>query len=115
MKYEFPLPDLVAAQADEAADALRSIAHPGRLRVLCYLADDGELSAGELTRRVGLSQSALSQHLARLREQGIVSTRKLGQSVFYRIAEPRVARLLRALREIYCTALPVRGADGDQA
>lgn len=105
MKETSLVPELVAAQADEAAAVLRSLAHSGRLRVLCYLADDGELAAGELTRRVGLSQSALSQHLARLRDEGLVTSRKAGQSVFYRIADPRVAALLGTLQALFCTAL----------
>ena len=96
------------------AGAMRALAHEGRLLVLCHLADDGEVSAGELTRRVGLSQSALSQHLARLREEGLVTTRKNGQSVYYRIADERVERLLGALRDIYCTALHLNDANGDR-
>lgn len=73
--------------------------------MLCHLGEACELSAGELTRRIGLSQSALSQHLARLRDDGLVTTRKDAQSVFYRIAEPRVYRLIKLLHELYCPAL----------
>lgn len=93
------------AQAAEAAAALKSLAHEGRLLVLCLLAEAGEVSAGELTNRIGLSQSALSQHLARLRAEGLVTTRKKAQSVFYRIADPKVFDLLNALHSIYCPAL----------
>jgi DNA-binding transcriptional ArsR family regulator len=94
-----------AAQAGEAAGALKSLAHEGRLLVLCYLADAGELSVGELTRRVGLSQSAMSQHLARLRDDELVATRREAQTVFYRIADPRVHRILALLKDLYCPQL----------
>ncbi|RIX31466.1 ArsR/SmtB family transcription factor [Sphingomonas edaphi] len=97
--------DEFAAQAAEASAVLKSLAHEGRLRLLCYLAKAGELSAGELTERVGLSQSAASQHLARLRFEGFVDTRKEAQSVYYRIAEPKLIELLSALHTIYCPAL----------
>ena len=93
------------AQAAEAASVLKLLGHEGRLRVLCYLAEAGEVSAGVLTGKIGLSQSALSQHLARLRAEGLVTTRKQSQSVFYRIAEPKVLDLLNALHLIYCPAL----------
>ena len=96
-----------AAQAAEAASVLKSLGHESRLRVLCYLAEAGEVSAGDLTMRIGLSQSALSQHLARLRAEGLVATRKEAQSVFYRIAQPKVLELLSALHAIYCPALHI--------
>lgn len=95
------------AQASEAASVMKSLGHEGRLRLLCFLAEAGEVSAGELTARVGLSQSALSQHLAKLRADGLVTTRKQSQSVFYRIAEPKVLDLLHALHGIYCPSLIV--------
>lgn len=102
----------VAAQAELAAGVLRAIAHQGRLLILCHLAQDGELSAGDLTRRIGLSQSALSQHLGRLRAEGLVETRKSAQSVFYRIADARILRLLSALRDSYCPAIVVVHSGG---
>lgn len=89
-------------QASEAAAVMKSLGHEGRLRLLCYLAEAGEVSVGELTARVGLSQSALSQHLAKLRGEGLVTTRKQSQLVFYRIAEPKVLDLLNALRAVFC-------------
>ena len=95
--------DLVA-NAHSAADLLRVLANEHRLQVLCALRP-GELSVGQIADHVGLSQSALSQHLARLRAEGLVTTRKQSQSVFYRIAEPRVLDLLNALHGIYCPAL----------
>jgi ArsR family transcriptional regulator, virulence genes transcriptional regulator len=92
-------------EAGEAAAVLRALSNEARLLVLCHLSEAAELSAGELTRRVGLSQSALSQHLARLREEGLVTTRKEAQTVFYRVCDPRVARLLTLLHELFCPEL----------
>jgi len=85
----------------DAAAMMRALSHEARLRVLCDLVG-GERMAGELVERSGLSQSALSQHLAKLREEGLVATRRDGQSVFYRIADPRTARILAVLYDIYC-------------
>ena len=100
------LPDL-AKQAAQAAAVMKAMAHEGRLLVLCYLSEAGEMSAGDLTQRIGLSQSALSQHLALLRTEGLVATRKEAQSVHYRIADPKIRALLAALHDIYCPALVV--------
>lgn len=100
-----PNPAIMIAQAAEAAAAMKAIAHESRLLVLCHLAEAGELSAGELTRRIGMGQSALSQHLAKLRGEGLVAVRKEAQSVFYRIADPRMHDLLGALHAIYCPAV----------
>ena len=87
--------------ASEAAALLRAISNEARLLVLCELAN-GERSAGELVERSGLSQSALSQHLAKLREEGLVATRREAQVIHYRIADQRAQRLLRVLHDIYC-------------
>lgn len=94
-------PQQFAAKADEAADLLKALAHEARLMVLCQLVE-GEASAGALQQASGLSQSALSQHLARLRAEGLVATRREGQSVYYRIADARAARVLETLADIYC-------------
>ena len=92
-------------QAAEAAGLLRAMSNSSRLLVLCHLAGGVELSVSEIASRVGLSQSALSQHLAKLREEGLVATRKQAQAVFYRVADPRAERLLVLLQEIYCPKL----------
>lgn len=89
------------ASAAEAARLLRALANERRLMILCQLAD-GELPVGELLPRVGLSQSALSQHLAVLREEGIVATRREAQSVLYRIADPAAVKVVTTLAEIFC-------------
>ncbi|MBP6013919.1 MAG: winged helix-turn-helix transcriptional regulator [Alphaproteobacteria bacterium] len=84
-----------------AVDVLRALSHESRLMVLCHLGQ-GEKSVGALNNAVGLSQSALSQHLAKLRTEGLVATRREGQTIFYRIADARVTRLITALHGIFC-------------
>lgn len=90
------------ASAAEAAALMRALGHDGRLLVLCTLVADGECSAGALAQAAGLSPSALSQHLARLREDGLVDNRREAQTVYYRIADPRVERIVALLKDIYC-------------
>jgi DNA-binding transcriptional ArsR family regulator len=90
------------ANAGEAVRFLKLLAHEGRLRVLCELAGSGELTVSTLTAAVGLSQSALSQHLARLRSDGLVEFRRDGQALHYRLSDPRAARLLTTLKNIFC-------------
>jgi len=92
---------LMRKNASAAAAFLRAISHEARLLVMCELAN-GERSAGELVERSGLSQSALSQHLAKLREEGLVATRREAQVIHYRIADQRAQRVLRVLHDIYC-------------
>jgi ArsR family transcriptional regulator len=94
-------PRQFAGKAGEAARLLKALGHEARLMVLCQLID-GERSAGALQEGSGLSQSALSQHLARLREEGLVATRRDAQSIFYRLASPDAARVLETLASIYC-------------
>ena len=89
------------ANADAAVDVLRALSHETRLMVLCRLGQ-GEMSVGEINDAVGLSQSALSQHLAKLRAEGLVATRREGQTIFYRIADARVVALITALHDIFC-------------
>lgn len=87
--------------AQEAAGLLRALSNEARLLVMCQLGQ-GELSVGDINDAVGLSQSALSQHLAKLREEGFVTTRRDGQTIYYRISDPRVIRLISALHDIFC-------------
>lgn len=90
------------AQAAEAAAVLKLLANESRLLLLCILITEGEVPVGALAERVGLSQPALSQHLAKLREDGLVSTRRTGTTIHYRIADPRVARIIATLHELFC-------------
>src|SRR5882672_10674038 len=94
--------DRLASQAAAAARLLKLVANERRLLVLCRLASTGEATVGDLARSVGLSQSALSQHLALMREDGLVGFRRDGQTIYYRIADPNAERLLDTLRTIFC-------------
>lgn len=89
------------ANAGEAVDVLRALSNETRLLVLCHLGR-GEKSVGELNDLAGLSQSALSQHLAKLRAEGLVATRREAQTIFYRIADNRVTDLVAALHDTFC-------------
>ena len=99
-----------AAQAAEAVSLLKALANEPRLLVLCHLAEGQELSVGDLAQRVGLSQSALSQHLAKLREQNLVTTRKDAQTVFYSVSDPKALQLLSLLHDLFCPDLGRTGA-----
>jgi len=89
------------AHARDAARLLKLLSNEHRLLVLCQLAQS-ELSVGELNERVPLSQSALSQHLARLRQEGLVRTRRDRQTIYYRLAEGPALPLIETLHGIYC-------------
>jgi len=93
--------ELMQANAESAACLLKSLANPSRLLVLCALVDR-EYSAGELEEVAGLNQSALSQHLAKLRAEGIVIARRDGQRIYYSLADNKSARILQTLHNIYC-------------
>jgi ArsR family transcriptional regulator len=92
----------MAEGAGEAVAMMKALANEHRLLILCHLIEAGELSAGALVDRIGLSQSALSQHLGKLREHEIVEFRREAQSLFYRVSDVRAARLLELLRDIFC-------------
>jgi DNA-binding transcriptional ArsR family regulator len=89
-------------RAVEATRLLKLLANENRLLILCRLAAEREMPVGDLAKAVGLSQSALSQHLAKMREEGLVDTRRQAQAVFYRIADPDARRILTLLKNIYC-------------
>lgn len=88
-------------RADHVAGRLALVANAKRLMILCELSK-GERSVGALQQAVGLGQSALSQHLARLREAGMVDTRRESQTIFYRISDPDLTVLMAALYEAFC-------------
>lgn len=96
------LSEISPAHAEQAAAFLRALANPHRLMVLCTLVE-GEHSVGELNKRIDLSQSALSQHLARLREENLVATRRESQTIYYRIADPMVLDLIAPLHKRFCS------------
>lgn len=86
----------------EAVTVLRLLSNAQRLRLLCHLCTEGEMCVGALLERLDLSPSALSQHLARMRSEGLVETRKERQVVYYRVEREDVARILRTLHALYC-------------
>lgn len=88
-------------KARSASTLLKAMANERRLLILCYLGV-GERSVGELERHVGLSQSALSQHLAKLRNDGLVSTRRSGQTIYYSLRGFEARRILDTLYTLYC-------------
>ena len=91
--------------AEQAVALLKALANEHRLLVLCHLAAESELSVGQLQDRLELSQSALSQHLGKLRDEGLVATRKQSQTVFYRVCDPKAAQLLGLLHDLFCPEL----------
>jgi len=94
-------PELMQEHATEAAQLLKALANEQRLHILCHLLD-GPLSVGELNQRLELSQSALSQHLALLREMDLVATRREAQTIYYSLPDGPVVRILGVLQDIYC-------------
>lgn len=103
-----PLPPRVAADLDkleksarQAAILLKSMANAHRLKILCQLAE-GEKAVGELEGVIGLSQSALSQHLMVLRRDGIVSARRVAQSVFYSLVSREAQAIVLVLYDLFC-------------
>jgi len=86
----------------QAAQAIKAMAHPLRLRILCLLGDQ-EVSVQDIVEHVGTSQSNISQHLAILRDKGVLATRKEANFVYYRINDPRTLKLVGMMREVFCS------------
>lgn len=86
----------------QAAEAMKAIAHPLRLKILCVLAEN-ELSVQEIVKLVGTTQSNISQHLAILRDKAILGYRKDANRVYYRIADPRTLKLVVMMRDVFCS------------
>ncbi len=92
----------LAPKAEEVAELLSALAHSKRLMAMCRMMDE-EVSVGVLAEAVGLGQSALSQHLSKLRALGLVTTRRDGQTIYYRLASPEARELIGTLYRLYCT------------
>jgi DNA-binding transcriptional ArsR family regulator len=92
----------IGPHADAAAELLKALANPQRLMILCNL-QEGPLSVGELNARVPLSQSALSQHLAVLRESGIVATSREAQTIRYSLPAGPATKIIRVLYKEFCS------------
>jgi DNA-binding transcriptional ArsR family regulator len=107
--------EALSTQAGRAETLLKAIANRHRLMVLCDL-HQGEKSVTALQQKIGLSQSSLSQHLAKLRSEGVVATRREAQTIFYSLASDDVSRLIATLHDLYCSnaCLPSeKGQDHD--
>lgn len=94
--------ELMQERADHAVVLLKALANERRLYILCYLLNEGEMCVGEMNKKLGLSQSALSQHLAWLRKDNLVTTRKEAQTVFYSLQSDEVKEMIHLLNNIYC-------------
>ena len=90
--------------ATEVAGILRALANERRLMILCRLVECGEANVSTLAEVVGLSQSALSQHLAKMRAEGLVTFRRESQTLWYRIADPRIEELFATLHKLFCVS-----------
>ncbi len=87
--------------ASDAVNLLKGLANESRLMIMCVLSE-GEVSVGQLNQRINLSQSALSQHLAVLREQELVQTRRESQTIYYRLADTAAMSIIELLHRVYC-------------
>ncbi len=98
------LAELMAHEEDieRASRSMKAIAHPLRLKILCTLGSD-EVSVQEIVEQVGTSQSNISQHLAILRDKGILAARKEANRVFYRVGDARTLRLIGMMRDVFCS------------
>ena len=95
-------PEEMAENAQNAASFLKTLAHEGRLMILCHLGQ-GEKSVGALEERLGMRQAAVSQMLARLREEGLVTTRRDGKTIYYSLADESTSRVIGVLYDVFCS------------
>jgi ArsR family transcriptional regulator len=86
---------------EQASRAMKAMSHPLRLKILCVLGDR-EISVQEIVENVGTSQSNISQHLAILRDKGVLRTRKDANRVYYRVGDPRTLKLISLMRDVFC-------------
>jgi len=91
-----------------ASRSLKAMAHPLRLKILCLLGAESEVSVQDIVEHVGTSQSNISQHLSILREKGIIAARKDANKVYYRIGDPRILGLIGSMREAFCSSIRSR-------
>ncbi len=107
-RFDLPPADAMERHSEDAAALLKSLANPHRLAILCVLGE-GELSVGALNERVPLSQSALSQHLAVLRDEGLVDTRRESQTIYYSVRPGPALDILRVLYQHFCASVRPKG------
>jgi DNA-binding transcriptional ArsR family regulator len=96
-------PQRMAIAAGKASELMKTLGHKDRLMVLCHLIS-GEKSVGELAKLLDIPQSPLSQHLARMRKESLVTTRRDAQTIYYSIASGEAARIVALMHELYCSA-----------
>ena len=96
-----PSPEQMMANAAAAASYLKALAHEGRLMILCHLST-GEKSVGELEERLAMRQAAVSQQLARLRLEGLVTARRDGKTIYYSLGDPRARKVIETMYEMFC-------------
>lgn len=96
-------PRRMADAAQKASELMKTLGHKDRLMVLCHLTS-GEKSVGELARLLEIPQSPLSQHLARMRKENLVNTRREAQTIYYRIASPEAAAFIDTMHGLYCNS-----------
>lgn len=101
LAHSAPSPDEMAARAAEAAAFLKALSHEGRLMILCHLSS-GEKSVTALEALIGARQAAVSQHLARLRSEGLVAARRDGKVIYYAIKDPKVRAMVALVYEMFC-------------
>jgi ArsR family transcriptional regulator, virulence genes transcriptional regulator len=94
--------DALERNAAEVAGILRALGNERRLMILCQLVELGEATVGSLVEAAGTSQSAVSQHLAKMRDEGLVTFRRDSQTIWYRIADPRIEDLFATLHRLFC-------------
>ena len=92
----------MAVAAGKASELMKTLGHKDRLMVLCHLTS-GEKSVGELAQLLDIPQSPLSQHLARMRKESLVTTRREAQTIYYSIASEEAARIVGVMHELYCS------------
>ena len=95
-------PRKMASAAQKASDLMKTLGHKDRLMVLCHLTS-GEKSVGELAGLLDIPQSPLSQHLARMRKESLVDTRREAQTIYYSIASGEAERIVSLMHELYCS------------
>jgi DNA-binding transcriptional ArsR family regulator len=91
----------VEGSAERASAFLKSLGHPHRLRILCLIME-GERPVSAIADAIGLTQSGVSQHLARMRQEGLIKARRDGQTIYYSIADKRAARVVGLLESMFC-------------
>jgi DNA-binding transcriptional ArsR family regulator len=100
-------PEQMASAASQASELMRTLGHKDRLMILCHLIS-GEKSVGELAGLLEIPQSPLSQHLARMRKESLVTTRREAQTIYYSIASSEAARMVELMHELYCSESGMR-------